>query len=164
MLEAQNEGFANNLNDGDLSAWAEEGVLMLNTALTIPCKQGATSCKIAGHLTLWKPFSKQLITEVEKQNSAVAFILWGGKAVALAPKVVNPLHRVFKGGHPSPLSNPTNFFCKSYFTCSNKWLTDHAVSAVNWNIQGGMTLPQACIWTKGMTPKCTATCTPAVCN
>jgi uracil-DNA glycosylase len=163
MLEAMNEGFGLNLSDGDLSAWAGQGVLLLNSALTIPCAKGAKSCKIAGHLTPWKKFSKFLMEEIDRQEIPMTFILWGEKAAKVSLNVVNPLHRVIKGGHPSPLAPGAKFFCKGYFSCSNNWLTTHNVSEVNWNI-GGMPLSPPCIWSKGNTPRCLEVCTLAACE
>jgi uracil-DNA glycosylase len=164
ILEAANEGFSMNTGDGDLSAWAGHGVLLLNTALSIPCPKDAGACTIGGHLALWKNFSKQLIKAVDAQNSAQAFILWGSKAAALAPSIVNPLHRVFKGGHPSPVSDGKKFFCKSYFTCANKWLDDHHTSKIEWSVTGGSPSQQTCIWSKGKVPKCVSACTLAACD
>lgn len=164
ILEAENEGYRMNLLNGDLSAWADQGVLMLNTALTIPCKRTKSSCTIAGHLTVWKIFTKKLLENVDNQNSAQTFILWGDKAGKFSSSVKNVSHLVIKGGHPSPMSNGSNFFCKSYFICANKWLEDHNVSKVKWDVANGPALPQACIWTSGKTPKCTSTCIPVACN
>lgn len=164
ILEAGNEGFSMNDADGDLSSWAVNGVLMLNTALSIPCPKNAGSCAIGGHLQLWKTFSKKLIAAVDAQNDPQAVILWGSKAAALSPSIVNPLHRVFLGGHPSPVSDGSKFFCKSYFVCSNKWLDDHHVSKIEWSVTEGAPMQSACIWSKGKTPKCLSACTPAACN
>jgi uracil-DNA glycosylase len=163
MLEAMNEGFGLNLSNGDLSAWADQGVLLLNSALTIPCAKDAKSCKIGGHLTPWKKFSKALMIEVDHQEIPMTFILWGDKAAKVSTDVSNPLHHVIKGGHPSPLAPGAKFFCRGYFSCSNTWLTSHNVSPVNWSI-GGAPLSPPCIWTKGNTPKCTSVCTIAACE
>lgn len=164
ILEAENDGYRMNLLNGDLSSWADQGVLMLNTALTIPCKQTKASCTIAGHLTLWKVFTKKLLDNVDAQESAQTFILWGDKAAKFSTSVKNASHLVIKGGHPSPMSNGSNFFCKSYFTCTNKWLEDHNISKIKWDVANGPALPQACIWTSGKTPKCKSTCTPVACD
>jgi len=164
ILEAANEGFSMNTGDGDLSSWAAEGVLMLNTALSIPCPKDAGACTIGGHLALWKPFSKKLINAVDAQNTPQTFILWGSKAAALAPSIVNPLHRTFLGGHPSPVSDGKKFFCRSYFTCSNQWLDDHQVSKIEWGVTQGSTSEQSCVWSKGKAPKCISACVQATCN
>jgi uracil-DNA glycosylase len=164
ILEASNEGFSMNLQDGDLSAWSEQGVLMLNTALSIPCVKASTACTIGGHLQLWKAFSKKLIEHVDAQNSPQAFILWGTKAAKFSSSVTNPLHRVFVGGHPSPVSAGEKFFCKSYFTCSNRWLDDHQVSKIDWDVAQGAASQESCVWSKGKTPKCVSVCIQAACN
>lgn len=164
ILEAMNEGYSMNLNDGDLSSWATNGTLLLNTALTIPCKKEASSCKIAGHLTLWKSFSTKLIVNINQQNIPLSYILWGSKAAQLSSKITNPLHRVIKGGHPSPLAPANQFFCKNYFNCANKWLENHGVTKVDWSEAGGSTTPSPCIWSKGNNPVCASSCTLSVCN
>lgn len=163
MLEAMNEGFGLNLANGDLSAWADQGVLLLNSALTIPCAKGAKSCKIGGHLTPWKKFSKGLMDEIDHEEIPMTFILWGDKAAKISVNVANPLHHVIKGGHPSPLALGAKFFCKSYFSCSNQWLTVHHVPEVDWNI-GGAPVSPACVWSKGNTPKCTQVLALAACE
>src|SRR5438445_2105142 len=89
MLEALNEGFSLNLSNADLSQWALQGVLLLNSALTIPCAKGATSCKIGGHLTAWKKFSKALVEEIDKSNSPFTIILWGERAAKISVNVSN---------------------------------------------------------------------------
>jgi uracil-DNA glycosylase len=164
ILEARNEGFSVNVDDGDLSSWATHGVVLLNTALTIPCPASAGSCTIGGHLALWKTFTAQLLKAVDAEASPQAIILWGSKAASFKSHFVNPLHRVFLGGHPSPLSDPSKFFCKSYFSCSNKWLDDHHVSQIEWSVTGGSTSAQSCIWSRGKTPTCATACTQAACD
>lgn len=164
ILEASNEGFRMNLQDGDLSAWPRQGVLMLNTALSIPCVKASTACTIGGHLQLWKAFSKKLIQHVDAQDSPQAFILWGTKAAKFSSSVVNPLHRVFVGGHPSPVSAGEKFFCRSYFTCSNQWLDDHQVLKIAWDVTQGSASQQSCVWSKGKAPKCVSACLQAACN
>src|SRR4051812_4585576 len=98
-----------NVNDGDLSAWATHGVLLLNTALTIPCPLDAGSCTIGGHLQQWKKFTGQLLKAVDAEQKPQAIILWGSKAASFKPHFMNPLHYIYLGGHPSPVSDPTKF-------------------------------------------------------
>ncbi|RYY02153.1 MAG: uracil-DNA glycosylase [Gammaproteobacteria bacterium] len=164
MLEAMNEGYAMNLNSGDLSSWAQNGVLLLNTALTIPCPKDEKSCEIAGHLKLWAPFTKLLIKEIDNQPNPMAFVLWGSKAISFSTEINNSKHKVLKGGHPSPLAPANKFFCKSYFVCTNKWLESQNSESVTWDVVGGEKFDTPCIWTKGKTPKCQSACALAACN
>lgn len=164
MLEALNEGYSLNLGDGDLSTWASQGVLMLNTALTIPCANGAKSCKIGGHLTAWKKFSKALLTEIDLIEGPLTIILWGEKAAKVSIDLANPLHRVIMGGHPSPLAPGAKFFCQSYFKCANQWLADHQAPGIDWSTANGPGFSTPCVWSRGKIPKCLAVCTMAACE
>ena len=167
FLEVQNEQFCVNLDDGDLSKWAEDGVLLLNMALTIPCPHGATSCTIGGHLSLWQDFTGSLMDYVDTLDHPMAFILWGSKAGAFDKTVKNSKHKVFKGGHPSPRVSGKNFFCKNYFNCANKWLKENGAEAVEWNLISSCEPSEPCIWSwssSTRTSKCQSDCQMATCE
>ncbi len=167
LLELQNEQFTTNIANGDLSSWAEDGVLLLNSALTIPCPPGASSCTIGAHIDLWKDFTGLLIGYIDQNAQPMSFILWGASAGQYAAYVKNPRHTVLKGGHPSPQANGQYFFCKAYFTCANGWLKNADRGAVNWNLT---TVPnptaEACVWGWNSTTRssyCMEQCTMAAC-
>ena len=113
LMEVALEGWSVNLDNGDLSKWAEQGVLLLNWALTI----GENS-----HLELWSPFTSLLIENVVQP---CVWIIWGNKAKEFAVPHIkkNPHHYSITGVHPSP-KNPYigNFFGQNYFFCANEIL------------------------------------------
>ena len=158
ILEAQNEGFCMKMHDGDLSSWADGGVLLLNMALTIPCPAESTSCEIAGHLALWRGFTTRLIVFLEQQNHPFAYILFGNVAGGFSKMIKNTNHQILKGGHPSPQAPGENFFCKSYFKCTNDWLNKHTALLVSWQTDKSCGAASSCIWTNEHPPKCQATC------
>jgi len=150
FLEAQNEGNCVDLNNGSLLGWADQGVLLLNMALTIPCpvdEQGNVGfCKIAGHVPLWQDFSHSLVAWIETQDNPMSYILWGSKAGQYASLVTNPYHTVLLGGHPSPKAKADRFFCKGYFKNTNDWLGLHQVDGVDWNLRASCSKQPACVW------------------
>lgn len=145
FLEVNNQGFCTDLNDGDASAWAENKVLLLNMALTIPCPKGKF-CKIAKHVPLWEDFTGKLMSYIDTLEQPMSFILWGSKAKAYSHTVKNPLHRTFEGGHPSPKAPSASFFCKNYFHCANQWLVENNSSPVDWNLSKQCKQKPCCIW------------------
>ncbi len=146
LLEAQNEGFCINLNNGDLKKWADGGVLLLNMALSIPCPPDEQSCTIGGHIALWGVFTDHLVNYIDNNAGAAAFILWGSKSGEYGKNVKNKAHKVLKGGHPSPRVSGANFFCKNYFNCTNKWLTANGRKPIDWKLKDTCSKSKPCIW------------------
>ena len=163
MLEAGNEGYCMNMLDGDLSTWAAQGVLMLNTALTIPCPTNGGQCQIAGHELLWQKFSQSVIDYLETQPQAFTYILWGGAAGQYVATIHTLQHRVLRGGHPSPRASGAAFFCKSYFSCTNDWLSGNGLPQVNWSTAAACQPQQACVWSASRNPTCQQSCAMATC-
>ena len=107
----------------DLSDWAEKGVLLLNTALTVP--EG----KAKGHARLgWDALTIQIINHLSDRPRA--FILWGAHAQGFAP--IDPQHLVLIAPHPSPLSVHKGFFGSRPFSTVNQWLIDQDQEAIDW--------------------------------
>jgi uracil-DNA glycosylase len=164
ILEAKNEGFCMDINNGDLSSWATNGVLLLNTALTIPCQKNNDYCSKNGHKVVWGNFTNMLIGHIEENaDSYFAYILWGDQAKAYATVIRNKNHKIITGGHPSPLATPTEFFCKNYFNCSNKWLIDNGKPSINWGTQNRCEIQPPCVWDEDPL-KCKALCAMSICN
>lgn len=136
LLEAKNEGYCTDLNNGDLSKWADNGVLLLNMALTIQCKPQSSYCEIASDVPLWERFTQLLMQYANKNSNASVFIFWGSKAGAYAHLIDKSKHRIIHGGHPSPAGSlyGKRFFCGNYFRCANKWLTQKNRQPVNWRL------------------------------
>ena len=128
ILEARNEGYCVDPENGVLENWAEQGVLLLNTALTL------IQDEIASHLDLWKEFTDKVITYINNNANPSVWILWGSKAKAFEEKIDKSKHYVVKGGHPSPNADGKYFFCQNYFTCANEWLCKKGRGMVEWHL------------------------------
>jgi uracil-DNA glycosylase len=114
----------------NLSSWADQGVLLLNAALT--CAEG----KSGSHLPLWEEFTKQVIMDLDR--SGIVFILLGDFAIKFG-SIINHA-KVLTWGHPSPMNsanrdetNPKNFKYANVFSSANEYLTDHNIEPINWN-------------------------------
>ncbi|ETX14648.1 uracil-DNA glycosylase [Roseivivax halodurans JCM 10272] len=111
--------------DGDLRGWAREGVLLLNTALTVP--EGAAN----GHAKLgWSELAKEILAELSQ--SPRAFILWGGHAKSFCPFISGADHLIVSSSHPSPLSARRGFFGSRPFSRVNHWLRAKGDREINW--------------------------------
>lgn len=114
---------------GCLSKWAEQGVLLLNTVLTVRAHQ-ANSHKGHG----WEQFTDAIIQAVEEQDRPIVYMLWGTPAQSKAPMVTNPRHLVLKAPHPSPLSAYRGFFGCRHFSRCNEFLQAHGEKPVDWQL------------------------------
>lgn len=116
-------------NNGELTDWTKQGVLMLNSVLTV--REGmANSHKGKG----WEILTDEIIRKLNERDKPIAFILWGGNAKAKAPLITNPIHGVFKAAHPSPLSAYNGFFGCRHFSQVNKFLVDNGIAPIDWRI------------------------------
>lgn len=111
---------------GNLSRWARQGVLLLNTSLTVRRGQ-ANSHRGKG----WETFTNEVIKQLSCRPEPMVFILWGSNAQAFAPEIAKH-HLVLKAPHPSPLSAYRGFFGCKHFSQANKFLTDHNKQPINW--------------------------------
>lgn len=123
----------------DLSRWASQGVLMLNTALT-------TAPKVAGvHTAIWIEYIRGVLGVLGRRTSPTAFVLWGAHAKsAMDGIVLGPQHKVFEWGHPSPMStvnrqidNPESFINCDSFTKVNEFRVAAGLPPVDWNVDEG---------------------------
>ncbi len=115
-------------NNGCLEAWARQGVLMLNTVLTVRA-HAANSHRGHG----WEAVTDQIIGAVNSKQQRVVFVLWGGEAKKKRPLITNPQHVVIACAHPSPLS-ARNFFGSRCFSKVNRALTEAGVEPIDWQI------------------------------
>lgn len=111
---------------GDLSSWAKNGVLMLNTVLTVRAGQAGSHAGKG-----WESFTDKAIEALNDREEPVCFLLWGSYAKKKAELVKNPLHHVLSAPHPSPLSAYNGFFGCGHFSKCNELLGDRAV---DWRI------------------------------
>ncbi len=117
------------LRDGDLSDWARDGVLLLNTALTV--REGASQA--GSHLRLgWGAVTDAVIAHVSRSRPHVVFILWGNPAQAKRALIDERRHLVIASPHPSPLSAHRGFFGSRPFSRANAWLVAKAEKAIDW--------------------------------
>lgn len=116
-------------NNGYLKEWADQGVLMLNTVLTVRAHQ-ANSHQGKG----WEQFTDAVIQAVNKLDRPIVYMLWGKQAQSKIPMLTNPKHLILKAPHPSPLSAYRGFFGCKHFSKANKFLEDNGVEPINWQI------------------------------
>ncbi len=128
-IELENDLKISNLNSGDLTRWAEQGVLLLNTVLTVE-KDEPHSHRNQG----WENFTDKIISIVSEQNSHVVFILWGKPAQQKVKLLDTTKHFVIENVHPSPLSSHRGFFGSKPFSKANAWLVKHKRTPVNWSL------------------------------
>ena len=114
---------------GYLKKWADEGVLLLNTVLTVRAHQ-AGSHQGQG----WEYFTDAVIRAVNEQDRPIVFFLWGRPAQAKRPMLDNPKHLVLEAPHPSPLSAHRGFFGCKHFSKANEFLKANGVEPIDWQI------------------------------
>ncbi len=114
---------------GCLDAWAKEGVLLLNTTLTVRRGQ-ANSHRGRG----WDTFTDAVIRHLNDAKTPIAFILWGRNARDKKALITNPIHGIFESAHPSPLSAHAGFFGSRPFSRVNEFLTSRGLSPINWRV------------------------------
>ena len=114
---------------GSLVPWAKQGVLLLNTLLTVRAHQ-AFSHKGIG----WEQFTDAAIRAVNQVDRPVVFMLWGRPAGEKAALLDNPKHLVLKCAHPSPLSASRGFFGCGHFVTCNEFLAANGITPINWQI------------------------------
>ncbi len=112
---------------GSLRHWAEQGVLLLNSTLTVRAHQAASH---AGHG--WETFTDAVIARLASQRENLVFMLWGSYAQRKGQLVDRNRHLVLLSAHPSPLSAYHGFFGNHHFTRANEYLIAHGISPINW--------------------------------
>ncbi|MCP1102615.1 uracil-DNA glycosylase [Aequitasia blattaphilus] len=116
-------------NHGNLTKWTNQGVLLLNTVLTVKAHM-ANSHRGIG----WEQFTDAAIQALNEVNRPIVFILWGGPAGKKASMLTNPNHLVLKAPHPSPLSSYRGFFGSKPFSKTNEFLHSRGEEPIDWQI------------------------------
>lgn len=116
-------------NHGCLTKWAKQGVLLLNTVLTVRAHQ-ANSHKGIG----WEEFTDAAIRKLNEQDRPIVFILWGRPAQAKKTMLHNPKHLILEAPHPSPLSAYRGFFGSRPFSQANRFLEAQGIDPIDWQI------------------------------
>lgn len=117
-------------NHGYLTKWADEGVLLLNTVLTVRAHQ-ANSHRGIG----WEEFTDAAIRILNEQDRPIVFILWGRPAQMKERMLTNPKHLILKAPHPSPLSAYRGFFGSKPFSQTNAFLQANGVEPIDWQLE-----------------------------
>ncbi len=128
-LEEEYEGCFKAPNHGFLEGWAKQGVLMLNTVLTVEAHK-ANSHKGWG----WENFTDAVIKAVSAQDRPVVFLLWGAPAQKKKKFLSNPKHMILEAAHPSPLSAYRGFFGCKHFTKTNEFLVNFGLEPIDWSL------------------------------
>lgn len=116
-------------NNGYLIPWAKQGVLLLNTSLTVIANK-ANSHRNKG----WEVFTDEVIKLINKKNVPVVFLLWGSNAKSKEKLITNKKHLILKSVHPSPLSAHRGFFGCSHFSKANEFLKNNGHGEIDWQI------------------------------
>lgn len=117
-------------NNGYLKKWADQGVLLLNTVLTVRAHQANSH---QGHG--WEEFTDAIIRMVNEQDRPIVYFLWGRPAQTKSKMLTNPKHLILKASHPSPLSAYRGFFGSKPFSKANKFLLENGTEPIDWQIE-----------------------------
>ncbi|MGO1580440.1 MAG: uracil-DNA glycosylase [Peptoniphilaceae bacterium] len=116
---------------GYLLNWAKEGIMLLNTTLTVRAHSPMSHSKIG-----WEIFTNRVIEILDKRDKPMVFILWGKHAQSKEKLIKNKNHLIIKGPHPSPLSAHRGFFGSKPFSRANKFLEENNIVPPSWEIGG----------------------------
>ena len=115
---------------GNLTRWAEQGVLLLNATLTVRAHQAGSHQRRG-----WEEFTDAAIRALNAQDRPIVFILWGRPAQMKKAMLNNPNHLILEAPHPSPLSAYRGFFGSRPFSKTNNFLKEHGVEPIDWQIE-----------------------------
>lgn len=113
----------------DLSSWAKQGVLLLNTILTVEKDKPLSHSKIG-----WQEITNYIIKYINDNKKGVVFILWGNYAIEYEKLIDTNIHYIIKSAHPSPLSASRGFFGSKPFSKTNNYLIKNNQSAIDWSL------------------------------
>ena len=117
-------------DNGYLVKWAKQGVLLLNSVLTVRAHQAFSHQGIG-----WEQFTDAVMNILNEQDRPIVFLLWGRPAQQKAAKLNNPNHLILKAPHPSPLSAYRGFFGCRHFSKANDFLKEHGLEPIDWQIE-----------------------------
>ena len=117
-------------HSGCLIPWAKEGVLMLNTTLTVRRGQANSHSKIG-----WTKFTDAIIQKFNDHEQPIVFLLWGSNARSKKALITNPNHLILETVHPSPLSAHQGFFGSRHFSQCNEFLMARGIAPIDWTLE-----------------------------
>lgn len=115
---------------GTLECWAKEGVLLLNSVLTVEKDKPASHKNIG-----WEIFTDAIIKKINEKQTPVVFILWGNFARSKKVFITNPIHYIIESPHPSPFSANSGFFGSKPFSKTNEFLKNNNIKEIDWTIK-----------------------------
>lgn len=128
FIELQNDLDCSIPKHGYLVKWAEQGVLLLNTVLTVEAKRSKSHAKRG-----WEEFTTSVILKLNEKSTPIVFLLWGNDAKSKIPLINNPTHKILAAAHPSPLAGGAFFGCK-HFSQTNEFLERNNMQPINWQL------------------------------
>lgn len=114
-------------NTGNLTSWAQQGVLMLNAALTVRQNEPGSHAKIG-----WTDFTNDIIKHISNKKKGIVFLLWGNFAQQKQIFIDATKHKILKAAHPSPLSAHNGFFGCKHFSATNQYLVSNNIDPIDW--------------------------------
>ncbi len=126
--ELEDDGFNSDPLCGDLSYWADQGVFLINTALTVT--EGTPN----SHIKMWKEFIRQLFIHIDKVCDHLVIIMWGGRAKSYDKQFSSKKHYKITGAHPSPINTRGGFLGTKPFSRTNKQLESWGYDPIDWNL------------------------------
>lgn len=114
---------------GDLTAWADQGVLLLNATLTVRAHTAGSHQRKG-----WEAFTDKAIAELSARRSGLVFLLWGRYAKDKAALIDHRRHHILTAAHPSPLSAHNGFFGCGHFSRANQYLREQGIEPINWQV------------------------------
>ncbi len=130
FTELENDLGIQRPNHGYLIDWANEGVLLLNTVLTVRAGQAHSHRGIG-----WENFTNRVIEVLNEKEHPIVYILWGKAAQSKIPLIDQNKHFIIQSAHPSPLSAHRGFFGSRPFSRTNDWLVKHGIEPIDWTIR-----------------------------
>ncbi len=112
---------------GNLTPWADQGVLLLNSTLTVRAHEAASHQQFG-----WETFTDTVIKTISDEREQVVFLLWGAFAIAKRRFIDETKHLILTAPHPSPLSAHRGFFGCCHFSQTNRYLTEHGITPIDW--------------------------------
>lgn len=113
----------------DLTPWAKQGVVLLNTSLTVIEHMPASHSN-----ELWHTFTREIVKILNELNQPIVFMLWGNHAKSFLPLLNNPNHLILTSAHPSPFAAYNGFFGNKHFSKCNDFLIQHNITPIDWKI------------------------------
>ena len=114
-------------NHGNLESWAKQGVLLMNSILTVQANSPASHSQVG-----WQKFTDTVIKKISDEKTGIVFLLWGKFAQEKAALIDAQKHYILKAAHPSPFSAFNGFFGCKHFSKTNELLTQQGLSPINW--------------------------------